>query len=337
MKKIYILIIACLFISITLTSQVTITSNDAQPEPSAGLNMDFTDKGFLVPRLTGDQIQAIANPAIGLMVFNLSDYKPVFFDGNSWRNQDGTAAWLECGDPLEVIHVAGTIAPVNKNVSYGTVTGIPGEPGKCWITGNLGSDRQARAHNDTTEASRGWYWQFNRKQGYQYKGAVRTPNTTWIATINENTGWLQNNDPCAGELGGYWRLPTETEWKNVDAAGGWATLNGAWGSDLKLHAAGRLNPNNGVLDYTGTDGCYWSNATGNSSQGWLLRLRSDNSYVDSTFGKNYGCSVRCVRCPSGSPPGIPEGGTQVPSYNQVTWNWNPVPGATGYKWNTSFN
>ena len=271
------------------------------------------------------------------MVFNLSDYKPVFFDGNTWRNQDGTAAWLGCGDPLEVIHIAGTIAPVNKNVSYGTVTGIPGEPDKCWITSNLGSDRQATASNDTTEASRGWYWQFNRKQGYQYKGTIRTPNTAWITTINENTGWLPDNDPCAGELGGNWRLPTETEWKNVDAAGGWTSLGGAWESDLKLHAAGRLNPDNGVLDYAGTDGRYWSNATGNSSQGWLLRLRSDYSYVDSAYGKSYGCSVRCIQCPSGSPPGIPEEGTMVPSYNQITWNWDTVPGATGYKWNTSFN
>jgi hypothetical protein len=337
MNKIRILFIASLLFSFTLTAQVTITSEDVQVEPSAGLNMGFTDKGFLVPRLTGDQIQAIDNPATGLMVFNLSDFKPVIFDGNTWRNHDGTAAWLGCGDPLEVMHIAGTTAPVNKNVSYGTVTGIPGEPNKCWITSNLGSDRQASASNDTTEASRGWYWQFNRKQGYQCIGTVRTPNTAWITTIDENTGWLPDNDPCTGELGGNWRLPTETEWKNVDAAGGWDSLSEAWGSDLKLHAAGRLNPNNGVLDYTGTDGRYWSNATGNSSQGWLMRLRNDYSYVDSTYGKNYGCTVRCIQCPSDSPPGIPEEGTLVPSYNQIMWNWDPVPGATGYKWNTSFN
>ncbi len=331
-----LLFIFSLFISQAITAQVTISSDDAQAEPSAGLNMNFTDKGFLVPRLTGAQIQAIGEPATGLMVFNLSDFKPVFFDGKSWRNQDGTAAWLECGDPLEVRHIAGTIAPVNKIVSYGTVTGIPGEQSKCWITSNLGAERQATARNDTTEASRGWYWQFNRKQGYQYKG-TRTPNTAWITTISENTGWLPGNDPCTGELGGYWRLPTETEWKNVDAEGGWLTLGQAWASDLKLHAAGRLNPDNGALAYAGTDGRYWSNAQSNSSQGWLMRLRDDYSYVDSVFGKNYGCSVRCIRCPSGSPPGIPEGGTQVPSYNQVTWNWDTVPGAAGYKWNTSYN
>jgi hypothetical protein len=337
MNKILFLFISSLFISRTLTAQVTITSGDVQAEPSAGLNVDFTDKGFLVPRLYGGQILSIENPATGLMVFNLSDNKPVFFDGNTWRNQNGKLAWLWCGDPLEVIHIAGAIAPVSKNVTYSTVNDIPGEPDKCWITSNLGSNRQATASNDTTEASRGWYWQFNRKQGYKYSGTARTPNTAWITTIDEITEWLPDNDPCAGELGGNWRLPTETEWKNVDAAGGWTSLDSAWKSDLKLHAAGRLNPDDGVLAYAGTDGRYWSNGIGNKTQGWLLRLRADYSYVDSAFGKSYGCSVRCIQCPLDSPPEIPEGGTHVPSYNQITWKWNTVPGATGYKWSPNYN
>ena len=34
-------------------------------------------------------------------------------------------------------------------------------------------------------------------------------------------------------------------------------------------------------------------------------------------------------------PGSPVPGTHIPSVTQITWHWNPVPGATGYKWNTS--
>ena len=33
------------------------------------------------------------------------------------------------------------------------------------------------------------------------------------------------------------------------------------------------------------------------------------------------------------PPTTPTAGTQVPSQTQIIWNWNPVLGATGYKWN----
>ncbi|MEI7983555.1 MAG: hypothetical protein WCI71_18045, partial [Bacteroidota bacterium] len=80
-----------------------------------------------------------------------------------------------CGS-LTVNHVAGTVAPVTKTVTYGTVTNIPGEHSKCWITSNLGANHQATAVNDATELSAGWYWQFNRKQGYKHDGTTRTPN-----------------------------------------------------------------------------------------------------------------------------------------------------------------
>ncbi|MEI6456550.1 MAG: hypothetical protein WCO93_09705, partial [bacterium] len=35
------------------------------------------------------------------------------------------------------------------------------------------------------------------------------------------------------------------------------------------------------------------------------------------------------------PPGKPVAGTHVPSKDSIVWKWNPVTGATGYKWNTS--
>ena len=36
-------------------------------------------------------------------------------------------------------------------------------------------------------------------------------------------------------------------------------------------------------------------------------------------------------------PAAPTAGTQVPSTTQITWNWNTVAGATGYKWSTANN
>ncbi|MCX6269241.1 MAG: hypothetical protein NTW16_18135, partial [Bacteroidetes bacterium] len=35
------------------------------------------------------------------------------------------------------------------------------------------------------------------------------------------------------------------------------------------------------------------------------------------------------------PPETPAAGTNVPAEDQVVWNWNTVPGAIGYRWNTS--
>jgi hypothetical protein len=94
------------------------------------------------------------------------------------------------------------VAPVNKTVTYGTVTNIPGETSKCWITSNLGADHQATSKDDATEPSAGWYWQFNKKQGYKVtNNNTRTPNTPWIHPINENSDWTAAKDPCTLEMG----------------------------------------------------------------------------------------------------------------------------------------
>ncbi len=101
-------------------------------------------------------------------------------EGTAYDDDDisfATPAPLACCSLLSITHTAGAIAPVNKTVNYGTVeTNLTGS-NKCWITQNLGADHQASAASDNTEASAGWYWQFNRKRGFKHDGTTRTPNT----------------------------------------------------------------------------------------------------------------------------------------------------------------
>jgi hypothetical protein len=239
-----------------------------------------------------------------------------------------------CGDNVPVGHTAGAVAPVTKSVTYGTVTNIPGETSKCWITRNLGAGQQATAVNDATETSAGWYWQFNRKQGYKHDGTNRTPNTTWITNINENSDWLPANDPCSVEMGSFWRIPSYSEWNNVDIAGGWANWNGGWNSGLKLHAAGYLTSETGSLLCRGNCGDYWSSTAYETGNGWYLVTESTASYM--LMGvKWFGHSVRCLReCIAPASP-IQVSIASLPT--EITWNWSSVPGATGYKWNTTNN
>jgi hypothetical protein len=201
---------------------------------------------------------------------------------------------LQCGLNITINHVAGTVAPVTKTVTYGTVTNIPGEPTKCWITSNLGADHQATAVNDATEESAGWYWQFNRMQGYKHTGSARTPNTTWISSIGENSNWLITNDPCALLLGSGWRLPTYTEWNNTDASGGWTTWDDPWNSVLKMHAAGYLNFSSGSLFNRGSTGKNWSSTQFGYSVGWHLSFVS-GSCLMGFYEKADGYSIRCLR------------------------------------------
>jgi hypothetical protein len=207
-----------------------------------------------------------------------------------------TAACFVCGSSVNISHVAGAVAPVNKTVTYGTVGNIPGEPSKCWITSNLGSDHQATSVTDGTEASAGWYWQYNRKQGYKYDGNTRTPNTAWIPLISEHLDWQAANDPCALELGMAWRIPTYTEWFNVDAGGGWNTMDDIWNSALKLHAAGALDFNTGLLSGRGSWSGQWSGSGGpdwGDSDGWYLTIDGSDVLVASG-SKAYGYSLRCI-------------------------------------------
>ena len=206
--------------------------------------------------------------------------------------QSTLVCWV-CGiSTITVNHVAsGGVAPVDKTVIYGTATNIPGELTKCWITRNLGASQQPTIVSDATEASAGWYFQFNRKQGYQYTTS-RTPNTTWISSISENSNWITANDPCAIELGTGWRIPTSTEWTNVDAS--WTSWNGPFGSALKLHAAGNLGNGSGSLNDRGLYGYYWSSTQYDATTGVSLNFDSSNSYM-MFRSKTYGYSACCVR------------------------------------------
>jgi hypothetical protein len=199
-----------------------------------------------------------------------------------------------CGTALNVNHVtSGGVAPVNKTTTYETVTNIPGETSKCWITKNLGATQQATAVSDDTEASAGWYWQFNRKQGYKFDEAT-IPSWT-ITIIAELLDWQISNDPCSLELGAPWRIPTKTEWVNVDNLGGWTNWNGPWNSTLKMHAAGYLFNDNGYLNGRGAYGYYWSSTQGGASSGWDLYFSSTVSSIYSNGHKAYGFPIRCLR------------------------------------------
>ena len=269
-----------------------IGTSSFNPDTSALVEMRGT-KGLLIPRMSTAERNAIAYPAQSLLIFNTDTKCFETFIGSTWQT-----IWCDtsftCGGSLTVTHTAGDVAPITKTVAYGTVyTNISGSY-KCWITQNLGADHQATSATDNTEASAGWYWQFNRKQGYKHDGTTRTPSTPWISSIDETSDWTSANDPCALLLGTGWRIPTKTEWENADANGGWNNYSGTYSSVLKLHAAGSLYRSDGSLNNRGSYGAYWSSTQRSSTYGWYLDFGS--GYSDINYNNPpYGFSVRCLR------------------------------------------
>jgi len=65
------LIFMGMMITLTSVGQISINADGSSPHPSAGLDVDFADKGILIPRISS--LGLIDEPAHGLLVFLTSD------------------------------------------------------------------------------------------------------------------------------------------------------------------------------------------------------------------------------------------------------------------------
>lgn len=82
---------------------VVISANGAAiPEPSAMLDVESTGKGFLPPRMTTTQRNAIPGPAAGLVVYDTQVESLFIFDGSVWEAlATGTGSkWIQNGNNI---------------------------------------------------------------------------------------------------------------------------------------------------------------------------------------------------------------------------------------------
>lgn len=77
-----ILIVLALFASFGTLAQVGIGT--VSPDASSMLDIESTSKGFLAPRMTTVQKNAISTPVVGLMVFDTDLDKFYYYDGSLW-------------------------------------------------------------------------------------------------------------------------------------------------------------------------------------------------------------------------------------------------------------
>jgi hypothetical protein len=83
MKKILFSVAALLILSASY-AQNNVGVGSASPHTSAMLDVSSTTKGMLVPRMTTVQRTAIASPATGLMVYDITTNSFWFYNGSSW-------------------------------------------------------------------------------------------------------------------------------------------------------------------------------------------------------------------------------------------------------------
>jgi len=126
MKYLLSLIAALSFAYITHGQNVAITDDDGYTaDSSAMLDINSTDKGVLIPRLTTAQRLIINNPATGLLVFDSDEGSFFFYNGTEWSNlSSGEQVWQQSGSHIHLADSTnnvgvGTSTPANKLVVKG--------------------------------------------------------------------------------------------------------------------------------------------------------------------------------------------------------------------------
>ena len=115
MNKILCLVILLCNSFYSSYSQVGIGTTN--PDNSSILDIQSTDKGILVPRLTSNQITAIVNPANGLLVYNT--------DLNEYQFNYGTSAipdWTKVSHNMSVKY---SNTDIGSNINTNTAINLP--------------------------------------------------------------------------------------------------------------------------------------------------------------------------------------------------------------------
>ena len=142
MKQVKHLLFAFLLIT-TVSIQAQVGIGTATPAASAQLDVSSTTKGFLPPRMTTTQRDAISGPASGLVIFNTTTNGLEFKSSTGWvslkTSSDaaflptiviGTQQWMEKNLDVMTYRNGDVIPQVTDNTAWaGLTTGA-----WCWYS-----------------------------------------------------------------------------------------------------------------------------------------------------------------------------------------------------------
>ena len=114
-----------MFISMQMVAQVSISKDSIAPDHSAMLDVSSANQGFLPPRMTTAQRDAIQNPAVGLTIYNTDVKCLMFYSGpvNGWRCPCMSFGTISCSNPVvNGTYMVETALTASNTV---TVTGTP--------------------------------------------------------------------------------------------------------------------------------------------------------------------------------------------------------------------
>jgi hypothetical protein len=209
-------------------------------------------------------------------------------------SQSSGGVWLYKGLPFEYNEVTNPVT------------------GRTWMDRNLGASRVATASNDTL--AYGDYFQWGRLDDLHQNYDSETTATLSTADVPNNGGkFILNNagaqdwrDPQNDNLWqppalinipapSGWRVPTLTEIQDEQATWGTANLAGAYGSVLKLPAAGFRNNADGVMNNLGSRIYLWSSTVSTVITSASFGSRITSSIATVSGARAFGFTVRLIK------------------------------------------
>ena len=277
-----------LFFSSALYAQLGVNSDKSAPDNSAMLDVKSTARGFLPPRISTSQRNAISSPAAGLVIFNTDENTINIFDGNSWKR-------MISYDACPALLLDTRDGKLYPTVQIGT---------QCWMAQNLNVGAMINGSANQLDNSIIEKYCFNDLESncavygglYQWDEAmqyVTTPGTQGICPLG-------------------WRLPTDADWTTLTSflggesvAGGtmketgsthWASPNtGATNSSGFTALPGGIRGPDGSFSLLMLNAIFWSSSEA-SSGAWSRELSyelADFNRFDDDKAK--GLSGRCLK------------------------------------------
>lgn len=274
-------------------------------------------------------------------------------------------AYNSCGNSTPVALSCGTSnCPAQWNCGSSYIDSRNGKSyntvaigAQCWLAGNLDIGTRINASVQQTDNEMIEKYCYNDDEYYclTYGGLYQ-----W-SEMMDYTG--SSNTIPSGRQGicpSGWHLPSDAEWcqlllaidnnTNCSGTGLISTVAGGnmkepgnthWGSPntgannitgFTALASGHRSPSASYADLNAV-GNFYTSTESSESNAWFHQLYYNNAGSGhSNDVKSYAFSVRCIADACVTLP--TSSGSHIADTNQITWNWQPVTGVTGYKWNT---
>lgn len=284
---------------------IGINSTGNLPDASALLDVDAApgnDKGLLIPRMTTAQMNAIAMPATGLMIYNTDCNVYDYYNGTAWVPFPSNAS-----------------APATPGVITGSTT-----PG-CMATGVTYS---ITAVTNATS----YYWTVPTG------ATVATGQGTTSITIN--FGSISGN-VCVTASNACGTSSPSCTTITIPGPAQPSVITGTspvcQGDNGVTYSVTNVVGVTYAWTYSGTgytcaSGCTTNAITANFSAtatSGTLTVTPSNACGSGT-AQTFAVTVNTL-------PAVPTAGTNTPSQTQIVWNWNTSAGATAYYYNTVNN